>query len=210
MSRSKHTQSRNLTAVDGGSTATYTYDSLNNRVARSNSSGNFQLVYDIQGRRVSEYNAGSSNAFVEADIYSDTNPVAFRTNGQTYYEHQNWLGTERLRTTYNGAVDSTFQSLPFGDGYTFTGSQKDQYDFAGLDRDSEDSTEHAQFRNYATLMGRWLSPDPYYGSYDFSNPQTLNRYAYVLNNPLGFVDPAGRTSATLRGEARLRFQTIQE
>jgi hypothetical protein len=32
MSRSKHTQSRNLTAVDGGSAATYFYDSLNERV----------------------------------------------------------------------------------------------------------------------------------------------------------------------------------
>ncbi len=37
--------------------------------------------------------------------------------------------------------------------------------------------------------GRWLSPDPLGG--DVTNPQSLNRYAYALNNPTTFVDPLG-------------------
>jgi hypothetical protein len=36
-----------------------------------------------------------------------------------------------------------------------------------------------------------MSPDPYSGSYDFTNPQSMNRYSYVLNNPLAFIDPSG-------------------
>jgi RHS repeat-associated protein len=48
--------------------------------------------------------------------------------------------------------------------------------------------DHAQFRDYSLIQGRWLSPDPYDGSYDFTNPQSLNRYSYSLNNPLGYVD----------------------
>jgi hypothetical protein len=36
-----------------------------------------------------------------------------------------------------------------------------------------------------------MSPDPYDGSYRMSNPQSFNRYGYVLNNPLGYVDPWG-------------------
>ena len=40
-------------------------------------------------------------------------------------------------------------------------------------------------------MGRWMSPDPYDGSMDLGNPQSLNRYNYVLNNPLRFTDPTG-------------------
>ena len=36
-----------------------------------------------------------------------------------------------------------------------------------------------------------MSPDPYDGSYDFSNPQSFNRYSYVLNNPLSFTHPLG-------------------
>jgi len=40
-------------------------------------------------------------------------------------------------------------------------------------------------------MGRFLSPDPWLGSMHLDNPQSLNRYVYVLNNPLRFVDPDG-------------------
>ena len=36
-----------------------------------------------------------------------------------------------------------------------------------------------------------MSPDPYDGSYDIFNPQSLNRYSYVLNNPLALVDSLG-------------------
>jgi hypothetical protein len=40
-------------------------------------------------------------------------------------------------------------------------------------------------------MGRMMSPDPYMGNMDITNPQSLNRYAYVLNNPLKYTDLTG-------------------
>ena len=49
-------------------------------------------------------------------------------------------------------------------------------------------------------MGRWLSPDPLAG--DVSNPQSLNRYAYVLNNPTSLIDPLGLTPRTQAMAAR--------
>ena len=39
-----------------------------------------------------------------------------------------------------------------------------------------------------------MRADPYSGSYDFSNPQSFNKYAYVMNNPLSLVDPLGLQS----------------
>ena len=69
---------------------------------------------------------------------------------------------------------------------------QDSAHFAGLEHDPESGTEHAEYRNYASAQGRWLAPDPYDGSCDFSNPQTFNRYAYVGNNPLSFTDPSGQ------------------
>jgi RHS repeat-associated protein len=56
---------------------------------------------------------------------------------------------------------------------------------------SDSGTDHAQFRQYYDWQGRWMSPDPSSGSYDFSNPQSLNRYSYAMNNPLTFTDPSG-------------------
>ncbi len=47
------------------------------------------------------------------------------------------------------------------------------------------------FRQYSSSVGRWMSPDPYNGSMDLGNPQTLNRYSYVSNSPLRYTDSSG-------------------
>jgi len=46
------------------------------------------------------------------------------------------------------------------------------------------------FRQYSSTTGRWMSPDPYGGSMDLGNPQSLNRYSYVGNSPLVMTDPS--------------------
>ena len=87
-------------------------------------------------------------------------------------------------------------ALAFGDGNTQTvgmgrTASQDNNSFAGLELDPETETYHAQFRQYGPAQGSWMSPDPYSGSYDMNNPQSFNRYSYVLNNPLAFTDPSG-------------------
>jgi RHS repeat-associated protein len=96
-----------------------------------------------------------------------------------------------MRTRYDGSVEGSFTSLPFGDDFATSGVDWDAYHFAGLDHDYTSSTDHAQFRQYSPTQGRWLSPDPYGGSYNFTNPQSFNRYAYAGNSPLAFRDPLG-------------------
>jgi len=57
--------------------------------------------------------------------------------------------------------------------------------YTGKERDTESGNDYFGARYYASSMGRWMSPDPsglYYA--DPTNPQSLNLYAYVLNNPL--------------------------
>src|ERR1035437_876722 len=102
-----------------------------------------------------------------------------------------WLGTERMRTSYNGSMEGTYSSLPWGDGKSSTGADIDANHYAQLDHDPETDTDHAQFRQYSNKQGRFFSPDPYDGSYDASNPQSMNRYTYAMNNPLSMVDPSG-------------------
>jgi RHS repeat-associated protein len=67
-----------------------------------------------------------------------------------------------------------------------------EHEFTGKERDAESGNDYFGARYYASSMGRFSSPDPsglYYA--DMTNPQSLNLYSYVLNNPLRFVDPNG-------------------
>jgi RHS repeat-associated protein len=182
-----------ITAVDGGSTATYVYNALNQRVRTMVGGSALEFVFNAAGQRVSEWN-GTTRSLYFGKYYWGGKPVAFYAGSATHFEHQDWLGTERMRTTYNGGVEGTYTSLPFGDGQTKTGTDTDPSHYAQLDSDAESGTAHAQFRQYSDAQGRWLSPDPYDGSYSIRNPQSFNRYVYAGNNPLAAVDPSGQAA----------------
>jgi len=70
-------------------------------------------------------------------------------------------------------------------------STTDAFQFTSLEWDADTNSYHAAARQLMNTQGRWLTPDPYPGSYSWANPQSLNRYAYVSNNPMAFVDPSG-------------------
>ncbi len=180
-----------MVQVTGTSSGTlkYTYDGLNQRVRVDKGSTYQEYDFNVAGQRVSIWN-GTTN--LQGQYYAGNRPLAYYKSGATHFQHQDWLGTERIRTTYNGAVEGKFTQLAFGDGYQLvSGSDTDDAHYASLDYDAPTQTSHAQFRELDTIHGRWNSPDPYDGSYDASNPQSFNRYAYALNNPLSFVDPSG-------------------
>ena len=101
------------------------------------------------------------------------------------------LGAKRATTGMNGAVSESCTSLPFGDGGSCTSTNWSYFNFTDDEHDSESNLEHTWFRQLSTTEGRWLSPDPYSGSMDLTDPQSLNRYAYVGNGPVNKVDPLG-------------------
>jgi hypothetical protein len=51
--------------------------------------------------------------------------------------------------------------------------------------------DQAVMRSYHGWWARFNEPDPWEGSYDLSDPQSFNRYAYVQNDPVNFTDPSG-------------------
>jgi RHS repeat-associated protein len=132
-----------------------------------------------------------SNAFDGGHIaatYHDTG---------TYFYLGDWLGTKRAELGANGCV-STFSSLPYGDGLQSSGNCPDatEHHFTGKERDTESGNDYFGARYYSSAMGRFMSPDwsakeepvPYAR---LDDPQTLNLYAYLMNNPLAGVDADG-------------------
>ena len=66
------------------------------------------------------------------------------------------------------------------------------YLYTGKERDAESGLDNFEARYYGSTMGRFMSPDPSGLVYaDPRNPQSLNLYSYVMNNPLMNIDPTG-------------------
>jgi RHS repeat-associated protein len=181
-----------------GATMTYTYNALNQQAADNFSNGTVtEVVFDKSGQPASVWQAVSGGTLTQVigKAYWGTTPIESYnvTSNMAFFAHRDWVGTRRAITNATGTTTNLRQSLPFGDGASnLSGSQDNTYDgFTGLWAGGTTATSHAQFREYWNSAGRWLQPDPYYGSYNLADPQTTNRYAYALNNPLSFIDPAG-------------------
>lgn len=88
----------------------------------------------------------------------------------------------------------------------YGGSDGNRQKFTGYERDTESGLDYAHARYYANVQGRFTSPDSLMGS--IGNPQSLNRYAYVGNNPVNYSDPTGhdRFSASSNGFAETMGQ----
>lgn len=67
--------------------------------------------------------------------------------------------------------------------------------FTGYERDDETGLDFAQARYHSYNLGRFSSPDPLMASAQRTNPQSFNRYSYVLNRPLSLIDPSGMSTA---------------
>jgi RHS repeat-associated protein len=199
----------------------YVYDAEGRRVAKGSitafscnlATNGFQTTTDYimgqGGETMTEMGVNASGALTPQHNYAYANGALLATydlgnvtisgstyNGQVLFRFTDWLGTLRVTTDYGGESVGTCTGLAFGDGVSCQGEPADSHHFTGKERDTESGNDYFGARYYASSMGRWMSPDwsaiqdpiPYA---DIDNPQTLNLYAYVQNNPLTLHDATG-------------------
>jgi RHS repeat-associated protein len=109
--------------------------------------------------------------------------------GTLTYLHGDHLGSTSLVTNDTGGFVARVLYYPYGETRYEEGTLPTDYGFTGQRRDSYLDTYSMGAREYDPSLGRWLSADSIVP--DPANPQSLNRYAYVRNNPLKYVDPTG-------------------
>jgi RHS repeat-associated protein len=173
---------------------TYTYDGLGQRV-RKDSSGGAKEYFYFGGTLLSTRDA-ATGAWTD-NIYGGGRFLATVAGTETatpVWRMGDHLDSLAYQADNQGNLLSTTSMTPFGQ--LLADGSGSSYLFTGLERDSENNTDHTPNRQYNSRQGRWLSPDPYLRSIDLTNPQSLNRYSYVLNNPLRFVDPSGLDCVT--------------
>jgi RHS repeat-associated protein len=153
-------------------------------------------VRDQAGNQLSEFTADSNGniAWQHTNVYAGGGLMATYDNNGLHFHLNDWLGTRRVQTDYEGVVEQTCSSLPFGDTLACSGSTvaPTEHHFTGKERDTESGNDYFGARYYGSTMGRFLSPDPSGLTHaDITNPQSFNLYSYVYNNPLINIDPSG-------------------
>jgi RHS repeat-associated protein len=174
---------------------TYSYDGDGRRAAKVNSKyywygsgGEILAETDYSGNLQSEYVffAGKRVALVPA-------------SGDKLYYIEDMLGSSRVISKVTAlCYDGDF--TPYGGERSYTNSCAQNYKFEGKERDTETQNDDFGAREYSWRFGRWLSSDwsstpeavPYA---NLSNPQTLNLYAMVSDDPESFADLDGHKDA---------------
>jgi RHS repeat-associated protein len=189
--------------VDGN--AAYTYDGEGQRVKKTFGE-NVRFVYGIGARLVAEFDGGTG-VLKKEYIYGASGLVAtIVPNAQpgsgTQYTTSDSLGSPRVVTNSSAVVASRHDYMPFGEelgsgiggrttGMGYGAADGVRKKFTGYERDTETGLDYAQARYFSSAQGRFTSPDPLLASAKPVDPQSWNRYSYVGNNPMNFIDPSG-------------------
>jgi RHS repeat-associated protein len=168
--------------------ATYIYDGEGNRVEKQSSTITDTVYFG--GQPIARYSGGQWTDL----IYGPTGLLAEVQGTPTaspVYRVTDNLGTNVGSLLANGTFVNPVDHTPFGQ--TFSGNTSDPYLFTSKERDSESNLDYFGARYYSSNVGRWMSPDwaatPTAVPYSYlTDPQSLNLYEYVGNNPVGRAD----------------------
>ena len=115
------------------------------------------------------------------------------------FYHSDHLSSSNVVTNINGSLVQETVNYPFGHPRNdFTADLNNpfraDYKFTGKEKDKESGLMYYEARYYEPVTGRFMSVDPLGmipGGLLLDNSHSLNLYAYALDNPLGYTDPAG-------------------
>ncbi|MEK7806314.1 MAG: RHS repeat-associated core domain-containing protein, partial [Chloroflexota bacterium] len=160
------------------------------------------FVYDGDGGKVKQVTAAGTTISLgdQVEIAPDgtvTNYVfagslrvaALDSTGALRFYHPDHLGSSNVVTDATGALVELNEHTPYGSLRRHEGPADVRHKFTGQHQDAGTGLVLFPARAYDPTLGRFLQPDPFVQ--DPADPQTLNRYSYVRNNPLNLVDPSG-------------------
>jgi RHS repeat-associated protein len=177
-----------LRSVDWGASnqAAYIYDHANRRIKKFTNAGVTYYVWEgIQV--IGEYSG--TGGVIANYVYAGSRMISRLASGVVRYYLNDRLSV-RMMLDASGSVVGRQGHLPFGEEMGTSGEQE-KHRFTSYERDSESGLDYALNRTNSPALGRFAQADPYSGSYNLGDPQSLNRYGYVQNNPINAVDPLG-------------------
>jgi len=142
------------------------------------------------------YEKALSSGVTTKYIFAGNQRIALKaSDGSLYYYHTDHLGSSSVVTSGSGSnFGSVVQDLayiPYGKTYASLGSVDVHHKFTSQELDDSTGLYFYNARYYDPALGRFISPDTLVPS--VFDPQSLNRYSYVRNNPVILTDPTGES-----------------
>jgi len=169
--------------VNGAVVGEYFYDHTGQRVKKIENSvityylGKYYETKVVQGQGLAQ---NTSYYFAYGDR------VARKDSAGTYFYHPDHLGGTNAVTGSAGQLLSSTSFLPFGE---IRQGGADKVSYTGKEMDNATGLYNFDARYTSPELRHFTQAD--IAEPDFDDPQDLNRYAYVGNNPLSYVDPDG-------------------
>ncbi len=170
---------------------TYTYYGDGLRASKTENGIQTKYVY-LSGKVIEELDA--ANASKARNIWG--NELVLRkdmSTGKSGYYHYNSHGDVVAISDGNGQELNNYAYDTWGNVISKTEGMSNPYQYSGEPYDEKTGFYYLRARYYDPKVGRFISEDTYKGAVD--NPLSLNRYAYVENNPLAYIDPSGHCKA---------------
>jgi RHS repeat-associated protein len=183
---------RLASASDGTS---YRYDALGRRALKADSTQTTVYHYDGSNRLLAETLPADGklreyiylgNLLIAVDGCIAAQPPGC---SERQWYHTDVLGSALARTDTAGNVVARFEYQAWGERHAQSGIEGDRQ-YNGRVYDPGTGFHDYGARMYWPQIGRFISPDT--NPAHIKDPQSLNRYAYVFNNPYKYVDPTGR------------------
>ena len=192
--------SMNLYNFQGG--APGNWDIYLGDIVLVHANGTSLSLYDRSVAGLAPFTPGAAESNVSViteKVFNNANPQTTSVLTSTTFYEGDQVGSAILLTNSGGWPIYTDVFYPFGAEATAP-LDPNHYKFTGKERDAESGLDYFGARYYGSSMGRFMSPDwsndpspvPWA---DLENPQSLNLYAYVNNNPLSHRDPNGHQCA---------------
>lgn len=164
----------------------YQYDG-EGRIANVDT-GAASYSYDNANRRVKKQQGTTTTYYIweDAQVIAEYSNASTGSGGVSYYLADKL--SNRMITDSSGVVKGTQDHLPFGEDGGSRGTSE-KHRFTNYERDAESGTDYAMNRQHQYANGRFAQPDVVTGT--TGDPQSLNRYAYSLNDPVNLADPLG-------------------
>ena len=186
---------------DGVMVQRFGYGATNARFqSLDNATGQWTLYAATGGTMLSEYTEFTANVptwtksytYLGGSQLATITPVSGSENVE--FNHPDRLGTKTV-TNQAAGTSSEQAHLPFGTALNAETSPPlttNNKRFTSYDRSPKTGLDYAVNRTYDSKLGRFTQVDPIgIQAASLVAPQTLNMYAYCINDPVNYTDPSG-------------------